>query len=235
MENIASITLARLAALSGVDGEQITTYQDLGLLPGPLERPEEAGEILHSVRDVEILRVICRASALGFPVSAIADLLSVKRENGTCGDVYTIARRTLDAIRSTGFEPSPDLPRLVKACSRVGGAKNCPVLVELALPLTVSPKSTGYVLAERADHLSDSSTPDGTSGEAWESGPVGKLKPDACVARFRGHAQAARSTAYTVTIESVRAHWLQVAASWDRLADLEELSFIRSGEVPFRN
>ncbi len=156
MENIASVTLAGLAALSGVDVEQIRTYQELGLLPGPRQRPEEAGEILYNVGDLEILRVICRASALGFPVSAIADLLSVKRENGTCGDVYTIARRTLDAIRSTGFEPSPDLPRLVKACSRVGGAKNCPVLVELALPLTVSPKSTGYVLAERADHLSDS-------------------------------------------------------------------------------
>ncbi len=103
MENIASVTLAGLAALSGVDVEQIRTYQELGLLPGPRQRPEEAGEILYNVGDLEILRVICRASALGFPVSAIADLLSVKRENGTCGDVYTIARRTLDAIRSTGF------------------------------------------------------------------------------------------------------------------------------------
>ncbi len=47
---------------------------------------------------------------------------------------------------------------------------------------------------------------------------------------FRGHAQAARSTAYTVTIESVRAHWLQVAASWDRLADLQEMAVISEQE-----
>ena len=181
-----TLALADLAALSGVDVKEIRTYQEVGLLPSVRERP---GEVYYW-RDVEVLCLIRRALVLGLSISAIINLLSVKREDGTCGDVYTIVQSSLDAIRSTGFEPSPDLPRLVEACPRVGGIRNCPVLAELVQPLTASP-----------------------------------LNPNARTDRYRGQAKAARSTAYTIATECVRSDWLEIAASWDRLADLEEMSF----------
>ena len=215
-----TLALADLAALSGVEVKEIRTYQEVGLLPSPRERPGEA----YYRGDLEVLWIIRRASVLGFSVSAITDLLSVKREDGTCGDVYAIAQRSFDAIRSTGLEPSPDLARLMEACPRVGGAKNCPVLAELAQPLTASPAPNGYVQSDRdrrADCLGNGSSMGDTSSGGLEC----KWSPDARSAQYRGHAKAARSTAYTIATECVRSDWLEIAASWDRLADLEEMSF----------
>ncbi len=222
--DFAPLTLGELAALSGVEVKEIRTYQEVGLLPSPRERPGEA----YYRGDLEVLWIIRRASVLGFSVSAITDLLSVKREDGTCGDVYAIAQRSFDAIRSTGLEPSPDLARLMEACPRAGGAKNCPVLAELAQPLTASPAPSGYVQSDRdrrADCLGNGSSMGDTSSGGLEC----KWSPDARSAQYRGHAKAARSTAYTFATECVRSDWLKVAASWDRLADLEEMSLRQAG------
>ena len=47
----APLTLGELAALSGVDVKEIRTYQEVGLLPSPRERP---GEVYYW-RDLEVL------------------------------------------------------------------------------------------------------------------------------------------------------------------------------------
>jgi DNA-binding transcriptional MerR regulator len=231
MPAIAPVTIAGLAALSGVDVEQIRSYQELRLLPDPLQRPGQAGEVTYHGEHLELLWFIRRAMALGFGISAVADLLSVKREYGTCGDAYAIAQRTLDDIRSSGIQPSPDLSRLIETCPRRGGAKDCPLLTELAqpMPITASPRPTGDELdrPERVDGFGNAASVADTSGSFGdrEASPmVGEPGLHARIAKFRAQAKEARSQAYKITSEGARTHWLKVAASWDRLADLEEMS-----------
>lgn len=146
MPAIAPVTIAGLARLSGVDVESIRSYQALGLLPRPRRRLGRSGDVAYHGEHLERLWVIRRAQALGFTLAAIADLLGVNGQYRTCGDVYVIAQRTLDALRESGIPPSPDLERLITVCPRRGAANDCPLLAELARPLPAgNPRPDGGV------------------------------------------------------------------------------------------
>lgn len=137
MPAIAPVTIAGLAKLSGVDVESIRSYEALGLLPKPRRRRGRSGDVAYHGEHLDRLWTIRRALALGFSLTAIGDLLGVQGQHRTCGDIYVIARRTLDSIRASGGEPSPDLERLIDVCPRRGAANDCPLVIELAQPLPV--------------------------------------------------------------------------------------------------
>jgi MerR family mercuric resistance operon transcriptional regulator len=142
MPAIAPVTIAGLARLSGVDVESIRSYEALGLLPRPRRRRGRSGDVAYHGEHLERLWIIRRALALGFTLPAIGDLLGVKGQYRTCGDVYVIAQRTLDAIRESGVTPSPDLERLTEVCPRRGSANDCPLLAELARPLLTGARAS---------------------------------------------------------------------------------------------
>jgi len=142
MPAIAPVTIAGLARLSGVDVESIRNYEALGLVPKPRRCRGWSGDVAYHGEHLQRLWVIRRALALGFTLPAIGDLLGVKGQYRTCGDIYAIAQRTLESIRASGAVPPRDLERLLDDCPRRGAANDCPLLIELARPVTKAPHLT---------------------------------------------------------------------------------------------
>ena len=89
-----SMNIGEAAAAAAVTPKMIRHYESLGLLPEP-ERTE-AGYRLYTSREVEMLRFIRQARALGFPIPQIDELLGLwKNEARQSRDVMALARRQL--------------------------------------------------------------------------------------------------------------------------------------------
>jgi len=138
MPALAPITISGLAARTGLDVESIRTYERMGLIEKPRRGP--GGYLLYRGQDVEILTFIRRASALGFTMPAIRDLLGLAQPKavGNCSNVHDIAMRQLVEIR----QRIEDLGRMEKAltelascCPRDGSLDGCPILSTLAQPV----------------------------------------------------------------------------------------------------
>ena len=76
MPALAPITIAGLAAKTGIDIESIRTYERMGLIEKPRRGP--GGYLLYRGQDSETLTFIRRATALGFSLPAIRDLLDIE-------------------------------------------------------------------------------------------------------------------------------------------------------------
>jgi DNA-binding transcriptional MerR regulator len=137
MPALAPITIAGLAAKTGLDVESIRTYERMGLIEKPRRGP--GGYLLYRGQDVEILTFIRRASALGFAIPAIRDLLGLAQPNaaGSCGHVHEIATRQLAEIRQRIEELGrieKALSELASCCPREGSLNGCPILSTLVQP-----------------------------------------------------------------------------------------------------
>lgn len=122
--------ISQFAKTAGVGIETVRYYQRLGLLSKP-QRSTAYRE--YGSADVQRLRFIRRAQALGFSLEEISLLLSLSASD--CEDVERIARERLAAVS----EKIDDLRRvqgvLVKVmarCSEREPYEGCPIIETLA-------------------------------------------------------------------------------------------------------
>lgn len=125
-----ALTRGELADRTGVGMETIRYYERRGLLPEP---PRSSGGYRqYDPSYVDRLRFIRRAKELGFTLSEIGDLLSLRVDDGVdCGDVRREAQAKLDNVGAKLRDLQrirAALSRLVDACEGAGPTSDCPIL-----------------------------------------------------------------------------------------------------------
>jgi MerR family transcriptional regulator, copper efflux regulator len=134
MSSLATLPITVLAEKAGIPVDTIRAYERSGLLSKP--RRVAGGLVLYAADDVEKVRFIHRASALGFDMTAIRDMLGIgHRKPTTCCQVYAIAARQLEDVRRR----QADLARmegalavLVEDCPREPGVTRCSIVQALS-------------------------------------------------------------------------------------------------------
>ena len=128
-----SLTIGHLAKQAGVNLETVRYYERRGLLPRP---PRSAsGYRLFPAEAARRLRFIRRAQELGFSVTEIGELLSLRVSRSTSsGDIRARAEakitdieakiKTLESMKKT-------LRKLTKACDGCAPLAECPILESL--------------------------------------------------------------------------------------------------------
>ena len=92
-----SLTVGKLARAAGVGVETIRYYERRGLLEQPERKP--TGYRQYVQNDVDRIRFIKSAQAIGFTLNEIADLISLERDaHAQCGDVQARARVKVDVV-----------------------------------------------------------------------------------------------------------------------------------------
>lgn len=128
-----SLTIGQLAKSAGVGVETVRFYERKGLLAEPNRRP--SGYRQYGEEVVNRLRFIKRAKELGFTLSEIKDLLSLRLDpTTTCADVKQRAEEKIDDIEAkirTLRRMKNALMKVTKACSGRGGTSECPILEAL--------------------------------------------------------------------------------------------------------
>lgn len=123
-----------LAKRAGVPIDTVRYYERNGILPPP-ER-QASGYRAYSERDVERLRFLRRAKALGFTLVEIRDLLELSsRRDDDMGSLKAAASEKLADVEHKLAELSrirDGLRVLVDACPGHGALERCPILAALA-------------------------------------------------------------------------------------------------------
>ena len=133
MSNVNTLTIGKLAGRGGVSVQTVRYYERSGLLPKPSRAA--SGYRLYAHDAVRRLTFIKQAQQLGFSLSEIQDLLSLRIRSGTtCADIRQRAREKiigvskkiedLQRIRSA-------LTKLAAACRGNGPTSDCPILEAL--------------------------------------------------------------------------------------------------------
>ena len=127
------LTIGQLAKQAQVNVETIRYYERRGLLPKPPRR--WSGYREYSRANVAHLRFIKRAKELGFSLSEISELLSLRVDpDTTCDDVQQrteIKIADIEAKIQTLERMKKALKKLVAACSGRGPTSACPILEAL--------------------------------------------------------------------------------------------------------
>ena len=135
MRNAESLTIGKVAHHGGVKVQTIRYYERRGLLPKPARTA--AGYRMYSDDAVRRLRFIRQAQALGFSLSEIEELLSLRMRPGTtCGDIRQRARQKITAVNRKIDELQrikDALSKLARACHGEGPTSECPILDALEL------------------------------------------------------------------------------------------------------
>ena len=133
---MSPMNIGQAAAAAAVTPKMIRHYESLGLIPRA-ERTE-SGYRLYTKSEVDMLRFIRQARALGFPIPQIDALMRLWRDDHRESRVVKeIARAQLADIqrrRNELDEIAATLEGLVANCSGDAGAC-CPILNQLAGPL----------------------------------------------------------------------------------------------------
>jgi MerR family copper efflux transcriptional regulator len=123
------ITIGKLARAAGVGIDTVRFYERTRLLPRAARTA--SGYRSYQPADVNRLRFIRRAKALGFSLDEVRDLLALNDGRGSRADVKKLAERRLEAID----EAIRDLTRirgslagLVRHCSGHGSVRGCPII-----------------------------------------------------------------------------------------------------------
>lgn len=127
------LTIGQLAQQGGVNVETIRYYERRGILP----RPPRTGSGYRAFSGDAVRRIhfIKRAQALGFSLSEVEELLTLRAQRGrSCANVQAKAKskiadidtklQQLRAMRGA-------LTRLVATCARRGTTSACPILDSL--------------------------------------------------------------------------------------------------------
>lgn len=136
-------TIGAAAKAAGVAIDTVRYYEREGLLP--VANRSDGGYRLYTAADVERLRFIRQAKALGFTLSNIAGLLQLQDGGGPRQQVREMARarvseldrkiRELTAIRDT-------LVALERQCHGSGTVAGCPIIEGVqSVSLSQSPES----------------------------------------------------------------------------------------------
>lgn len=128
--------IGQLARRTGTCPETIRYFEKEGLLPAP--RRSAAGHRRYEAHHETTLTFILRARGLGFRPAEVRQLLEVMSGDHPCGEVRTLARRHLDAIRRRRRalqQMERLLGDLVQHCDeRPETARACPVVEKLQEP-----------------------------------------------------------------------------------------------------
>lgn len=130
---MASLKVGEVASRAGVNLQTIHYYERRGLLPRPPRT--ESNYRAYPQDAVRRVRFIKRAQGLGFTLTEIKELLSLRATPRTpCANVRTRAQakvedidakiRTLQAMRKA-------LTKLIRECSGKGSVTQCPILEAL--------------------------------------------------------------------------------------------------------
>lgn len=125
--------IGQLAKLAGVGVDTVRFYEKRGLLPAPTR--QHSGYRCYEQIDVQRLRFIRRAKALGFTLEEIAGLLDLSaRRHEDMAEFKQAAEARLRAIdaRIAKLQRLRDgLEQLVSHCPGHGTLSDCPILVAL--------------------------------------------------------------------------------------------------------
>jgi len=125
-----ALTIGQVARQASVGVETIRFYEREGLVPAPPRRP--SGYRQYAPDTVRRIRFIRRAKELGFTLSEIDDLLSLRVDpDTTCADVRSIARAKIADVERKMSELGrikDVLERLARSCRGKGPTSACPIL-----------------------------------------------------------------------------------------------------------
>lgn len=126
-----SLTISGLAAAAEVSIETVRYYQRRGLLHEPARPP--GGVRRYANADVDQLRFIKRAQAMGFTLEEIRSLLRLRTQNA-CNATRALAVSKLRLVDTSIRELQKlreELAQLVAACDANAGESLCPVIERL--------------------------------------------------------------------------------------------------------
>ena len=128
-----TLTIGKLAILGGVNVQTIRFYERSGLLPKPPRT--NSGYRRYDLDAIRRLRFIKHAQLLGFSLTEIDELLSLRRKSGAmCSDVLRRTRQKIvainDKIKNLG-KIRTALMKLSDTCERKGSTSECPILEAL--------------------------------------------------------------------------------------------------------
>ena len=125
--------IGQLAQAAGVAVDTVRYYEKQGLLPAP---PRRGAYRAYAREDVQRLRFIRRAKALGFTLEEIAGLLQLSaHRNDDMGAVRQAAQARLLEIEQRIAELErvrAGLRQVLDACPGHGALADCPILASLA-------------------------------------------------------------------------------------------------------
>jgi len=127
---MSGLSISEVARQAGVGVETIRFYERKGLIKEPPRRA--SGYRQFSLDAVKRIRFIKRAQELGFSLSEIADLLSLRAvPYSSCKDVKRRAEAKLADIERKLQDLQrmrKTLMQLVEGCRGVGPVADCPIL-----------------------------------------------------------------------------------------------------------
>lgn len=133
---MSAMTISQAAAAAAVTPKMIRHYESLGLIPRA-ERTE-SGYRFYTKGEVDMLRFVRQARALGFPIPQIDALLRLWRDDHReSRAVKEVARAQLEELqqrRTELEEMTTTLEALVQECAGDDQAC-CPILRQLSAPL----------------------------------------------------------------------------------------------------
>jgi MerR family copper efflux transcriptional regulator len=123
------MTVGQVARQAGVGVETVRFYEKNGLLEEPTRRASGYRE--YDEETVNRLRFIQRAKELGFALSEIRELLSLRCSDQPCNDVRQRAEAKLAEIEEKVallLRMKEVLGRLASTCCEQGDKSRCPIL-----------------------------------------------------------------------------------------------------------
>ncbi len=130
MSNLHPLTIGKLASRGDVNVTTIRYYERRGLLPKPTRAP--SGYRLYADDVVRRLRFIRQAQLLGFSLTEIQDLLSLRmKPDTTCADIRLLAKEKISAVDQKIADLQrikSALTKLASACRGRGPTSECPIL-----------------------------------------------------------------------------------------------------------
>jgi len=93
----AQLRIGELAAQLGLNPKTIRYYEEIGLLPEPRRTP--SGYRAYGLADLERLRFIAKAKAIGLTLDEIREILALRREGERpCQHVLELVDRKLEGV-----------------------------------------------------------------------------------------------------------------------------------------
>jgi MerR family mercuric resistance operon transcriptional regulator len=126
------MTAGQVARRAGVGVETVRFYEKRGLLEEPARRPSGYRE--YDEETVRRLRFIQRAKDLGFTLSEIKELLSLRCSQRPCNDVRERAEAKITEIEAKVallLRMKEVLGRLASSCCEQSDKRRCPILETL--------------------------------------------------------------------------------------------------------
>jgi DNA-binding transcriptional MerR regulator len=128
-----SFSAAELAAASGMSREEVDAVIDAELLQSALRTSDHKENPRFSEAELNRLSIIKRAFDHGFPTEEVRRLVD-RGTMITCRDVYEMAERNLPALRlrvGDNAQTVLTLERLMSACTRRGGRRDCAIIAAI--------------------------------------------------------------------------------------------------------